>query len=54
MRKEDIIMNKKFHLVIDEPITVAYGKVGDNAWGHVQFPTLYATVNGKILAFRNG
>ncbi len=43
-------MNKKFHLVIDEPIVVAQGEVGDNAWGHVQFPTLYNTINGKLLA----
>ena len=43
-------MNRKFHLEIGQPIPVTYGKVGDNAWGHVQFPTLYHTVNGKLLA----
>ena len=41
---------RKFHLEIADPIAVTYGEVGDNAWGHVQFPALYKTVNGKILA----
>lgn len=40
---------RKFHLVIDEPVAVSYGEVGDNAWGHVQFPSIYRTVNGKLL-----
>ena len=43
-------MNRSFHLVIGEPTAVTYGQVGDNAWGHVQFPALYDTVNGSILA----
>ena len=43
-------MNRKFHLEIGQPIAVTYGKPGDNAWGHVQFPALYNTVNGKLLA----
>ena len=43
-------MNRSFHLVIEEPTAVAYGRVGDNAWGHVQFPAIYHTVNGNILA----
>lgn len=42
-------MKRKFHLVIDEPCAVFYGKPGDDAWGHVQFPTLFDTVNGKHL-----
>ena len=43
-------MNRKFHLLIGDPAVVIHGKVGDDAWGHVQFPALYNTVNGKILA----
>ena len=43
-------MNRRFHLEIDQPIAVTYGKVGDNAWGHVQFPALYNTTNGKLFA----
>ena len=42
-------MNKKFHLIIDEPIIVAQGNVGDNAWGHVQFPAIYNTVNNNLF-----
>ncbi|MBQ8882360.1 MAG: exo-alpha-sialidase [Clostridia bacterium] len=39
-------MSKKFHLKIDEPIVVHYGEVGDNAWGHTQFPYLEYTTDG--------
>ena len=42
-------MNRKFHLEIDDPVAVAYGKPGDNAWGHVQFPAIFPAVNEKIL-----
>ena len=42
-------MKSNFHLLISDPIAVAQGKVGDNAWGHTQFPTVFPTVNGKIL-----
>ena len=31
-------MNPKFHLVIEEPIVVTQGKVGDDAWGTFNFP----------------
>ena len=43
-------MNRKFHLEIGQPVAVTYGKPGDDAWGHVQFPALYNTLNGKLLA----
>ena len=43
-------MNRKFHLEIGQPVAVTYGKPGDDAWGHVQFPALYDTANGKIIA----
>lgn len=42
-------MKKNFNLVIDEPVAVTYGKVGDNAWGHVQFPAIFNTINHKLL-----
>ena len=43
-------MNRKFHLEIDDPVVVARGKPGDNAWGHTQFPFLYNTESGNIIA----
>lgn len=39
-------MCKKFHLEIGEPVVVAYGEVGDNLWGHTQFPYLEYTTDG--------
>ena len=42
-------MKKNFNLVIDEPVAVTYGKAGDTAWGHVQFPSIFNTVNNKLL-----
>ena len=42
-------MKKNFHLVIGDPIAVAHGEAGDDAWGHTQFPAAFHTVNGKIL-----
>ena len=41
---------KKFHLEIGEPTVIAQGEVGDNQWGHTQFPYLYRTVSGDIYA----
>ena len=43
----------KFHLEIGEPIVVTQGAVGDNAWGHYQFPGLSYTLDGNILATWN-
>jgi len=43
-------MNKKFHLQIGEPTVISQGKVGDNQWGHTQFPYLYYTAEGDIYA----
>ena len=39
-------MSKKFHLKIDEPVVVHYGEVGDNEWGHTQFPHLEYVTDG--------
>ncbi len=41
---------KKFELKISEPTVLFQGKVGDNAWGHNQFPRLLATKMGGIQA----
>ncbi len=41
---------KSFHLEIGEPIVVTQGAVGDNAWGHYQFPGLAYTLDGNIVA----
>lgn len=41
---------KSFHLEIGEPIVVEQGAVGDNAWGHNQFPGLSYTLDGNLLA----
>lgn len=43
----------EFHLEIGEPIVVEQGAVGDNAWGHYQFPGLAHTLDGNILATWN-
>ena len=40
---------KKFHLELGEPIIVYQGEVGDNAWGHTQFPTLKYSDDGNII-----
>ena len=41
---------KSFHLEFGEPVVVTQGKVGDNAWGHYQFPGLAYTLDGNIVA----
>lgn len=41
---------KSFHLEIGDPTVVMQGAVGDNAWGHYQFPGLAYTLDGNILA----
>ena len=43
----------KFHLEIGEPVVVTQGAIGDNAWGHYQFPGLSYTLDGNILATWN-
>ncbi|MBQ3015849.1 MAG: exo-alpha-sialidase [Clostridia bacterium] len=43
-------MNRTFHLQIDNPIVIHRGEVGDNAWGHTQFPFLYRATDGNIIA----
>ena len=44
---------KEFHLEIGDPIVVMQGEVGDNAWGHYQFPGLAYTLDGNIVATWN-
>ena len=44
---------KSFHLEIGDPIVVMQGDVGDNAWGHYQFPGLAYTLDGNIVATWN-
>ena len=44
---------KSFHLEIGEPSVVTQGAVGDNAWGHYQFPGLSYTLDGNIVATWN-
>ena len=41
---------KAFHLEIGDPVVVTQGAVGDNAWGHYQFPGLAYTLDGNIVA----
>ena len=41
---------KAFHLEIGDPVVVMQGAVGDNAWGHYQFPGLAYTLDGNIVA----
>ena len=41
---------KSFHLEFGEPVVVTQGAVGDNAWGHYQFPGLAYTLDGNIVA----
>ncbi len=41
---------KSFHLEIGEPVVLTQGAVGDNAWGHYQFPGLSYTLDGNIVA----
>ncbi|MBQ9729480.1 MAG: exo-alpha-sialidase [Clostridia bacterium] len=45
------MMSKKFHLRIEEPVVVAHGEVGDNAWGHTQFPHLEYTTEGIVCSW---
>ena len=44
---------KEFHIEIGDPIVVTQGAVGDNAWGHYQFPGLSYTLEGNIVATWN-
>ena len=44
---------KDFHLEIGDPVVVTQGAVGDNAWGHYQFPGLAYTLDGNIVATWN-
>ena len=44
---------KSFHLEIGDPVVVTQGAVGDNAWGHYQFPGLAYTLDGNIVASWN-
>ena len=44
---------KSFHLEIGDPVVVAQGPVGDNKWGHYQFPGLAYTLDGNIVATWN-
>lgn len=39
-----------FTLEFGDPVVVAQGEVGDNAWGHFQFPRLMYTQDGYIRA----
>ena len=41
---------KKFHLELGEPVVVTQGEVGDQAWGHYNFPSLRRAENGSIVA----
>ena len=41
---------KKVHLEIGAPVVVTQGAVGDNQWGHYQFPGLAYTLDGNIVA----
>ena len=43
-------MKRKFHLQIEDPVVIHRGEVGDNAWGHTQFPCLHRADNGCIVA----
>ena len=44
---------KNFHLEIGDPVVVMQGEVGDDAWGHYQFPGLAYTLDGNIVATWN-
>ena len=41
---------RDFHLEFGDPVVVMQGAVGDNAWGHYQFPGLAYTLDGNIVA----
>lgn len=41
---------KKFHLEVGDPVVIEQGAVGDQEWGHYQFPNLYRTTRGHIGA----
>ncbi len=41
---------KKFHLELGDIHVIHQGPVGDTAWGHYQFPSLYRTAEGKLHA----
>lgn len=40
---------RKFHLEIGDPVLVTQGAVGDQAWGHYNFPSIKRTEKGHIL-----
>ena len=41
---------ENFRLELSEPSIVVQGEVGDDTWGHYQFPELYTTEEGYIVA----
>ena len=41
---------KNFSVELSDPVKVYQGEAGDNKWGHYQFPALYFTKDGSILA----
>ena len=41
---------KRFSLELSDPVKVYQGEAGDVKWGHYQFPALYPTRSGSILA----
>ena len=41
---------KAFHLEIGDAVVVTQGAVGDDKWGHYQFPGLAYTLDGNIVA----
>ena len=41
---------EKFSIEIGDAVKVYQGAAGDNKWGHYQFPALYGTKSGSILA----
>ena len=44
---------KSFHLEIGDAVVVEQGAVGDDKWGHYQFPGLAYTLDGNIVATWN-
>lgn len=42
--------NGEFDLVYGDPVPLIHGAVGDTAWGHYQFPTLYYNLDGNIVS----
>lgn len=42
---------KKFHLSLGEPRVIVQGAVGDQTWGHYQFPATRLSRSGDILVY---